>query len=230
MPSTERCLTPSAGNEALGGVPNIHYFDLQSRGRGQVVRLLLEDAHIAYDDTRYTLEEYQEWKRKELVKLNPTQTIPVLELNGRILTQSYAILRHFARLLGKYEGQAEDEIYWADAMCDIVADWRTLFVKAFFNDKREETYPKHQHTDRDRFLLALETHLKTHNLSRQGPFIIGQSLTYADLVLYQICHDENLTQDGRKGLQEYPRLRQLVDAVEQRPNIKAFLESKRYRG
>lgn len=31
----------SAANKAIGGVPVIHYFDFQSRGRGQVVRLLL---------------------------------------------------------------------------------------------------------------------------------------------------------------------------------------------
>jgi len=46
----------------------------------------------------------------------------VIELDGKILTQSYAILRHFARLLGQYEGTTEDEMYWADAMCDIAID------------------------------------------------------------------------------------------------------------
>ncbi|KAK5020098.1 hypothetical protein LTR16_012639, partial [Cryomyces antarcticus] len=35
---------------------------------------------------------------------------------------SYAILRHFARQLGAYDGETEDEKYWADAMCDIVLD------------------------------------------------------------------------------------------------------------
>lgn len=50
------------------------------------------------------------------------------------------------------------------------------------------------------------------------------------MVIYQVLHDENLTQEGRKGLQDYPRLKQLVDAVETRPNVKAFLESDRYLG
>lgn len=94
----------------------------------------------------------------------------------------------------------------------------------------KETYPEHCKATRPRFLQALETHLKTYDLSRTGPYIIGQRVTYADLVLYQILHDENLTQEERKGLQEYPRLGQLVDAVEARPNIKAFLKSDRYLG
>lgn len=49
-------------------------------------------------------------------------TVPVVELNGRLLTQSYAILRHFARVLGKYEGEGEEERFWVDAVCDVCID------------------------------------------------------------------------------------------------------------
>ncbi len=101
---------------------------------------------------------------------------------------------------------------------------------AFFSDNKDKTYPEHQKGDRNRFLGALETHLKSNDLSRQGPFVIGKNITYADLVIYQICHDENLTQDGRAGLKDYPRLKQLVDGVESRPNVAAFLKSDRYLG
>jgi len=41
MPHTLNYGTESAANKAIGGVPVIHYFDFQSRGRGQAVRLLL---------------------------------------------------------------------------------------------------------------------------------------------------------------------------------------------
>lgn len=58
----------------------------------------------------------------------------------------------------------------------------------------------------------------------------SNTFTYADMVLYQILHDESLTQDGRKGLKDYPRLVKLVDAVEERPNVKKFLGSERYQG
>ncbi|KAG8534163.1 uncharacterized protein KY384_001007 [Bacidia gigantensis] len=230
MPATERCLSPSEGNKAIGGIPNMHYFDFKSRGRGNVIRLLWEDAQIAYDDTRYTFEEYPKYKESTITKLNPATTIPVIEIDGQILTQSYAIIRHFARQLGKYDGQTEEAKYWADAICDIVADWRTLFIQAFFNERQAETYPKHQQGDRNRFLTALETHLKSHDLSRSGPYITGKDITYADFVLYQILHDEDLIQDGGNGLQDYSRLKQQVDAVEGRENIKAFMASKRYRG
>lgn len=122
MPTTQRALSPSTGNDTLGGVPEILYFDFQSRGRGQALRLLLEDAQIAYDDTRYSFEEYPEWKETGLVELNPVKTVPVVKLNGKNLTQSYAILRYFAKLLQSYDGSTPEEQYWVDALCDIASD------------------------------------------------------------------------------------------------------------
>ena len=122
MPTTKKFGNPGEANKAVGEIPVMHYFDFASRGRGQVVRLMWEDAGIAYEDVRYTFEEYPEYKKSKIQQMNPNATIPVIELNGKILTQSYAILRHFARQLGKYDGQTEDEKYWADAMCDIAID------------------------------------------------------------------------------------------------------------
>lgn len=124
MPTIKRCLTESEANLVIGGVPTLHYLDFQSRGRGQVLRLLWEDAGIAYEDIRYTFQEYPEYKKTRIAEMNPTGHVPVVELNGRILTQSYAILRHFARQLGKYDGVTEEEKYWADAVCDIGSDCR----------------------------------------------------------------------------------------------------------
>jgi len=48
--------------------------------------------------------------------------------NGQILTQSYAIIRHWARQLNAYDGKTEDEKYWADAICDIVIDCISPFL------------------------------------------------------------------------------------------------------
>lgn len=127
----------------------------------------------------------------------------------KILTQSYAILRHWGRQLGAYDGETEDEKYWADAICDIVIDCkvscshrqdarpltnlgRTLFIAAFFSDNQKEDYPRHQQGDRKRFLNAIETHLKGSDLSSRGPYVIGNEMTYADFVLFQLLHDENL--------------------------------------
>jgi len=83
-----------------------------------------QDAGAAYQVVRYTFGEWPEHKRKgSLTEKNPTGNIPVIQmLVGKILTQSYAILRHWGRQLGAYDGKTEDEKYWADVICDIVID------------------------------------------------------------------------------------------------------------
>lgn len=107
---------------------------------------------------------------------------------------------------------------------------RTLFVIAFFSPNKDTTYPEHCKTDRVRYLSAIESHLKQGPLSQKGPFVLNDRITYADFVVYQVIHDEGLTKDGRAGLKEYPRLKQLVDGVEGREGVKKFLESERYKG
>lgn len=93
--------------------------------QGQVVRLMWEDAGIAYEDVRYSNEELPDAKEGFFARTNPAKTLPIIELNGKILTQSYAILRHFSRLLGKYDGETEESKYFVDAVCDIGIDCKS---------------------------------------------------------------------------------------------------------
>lgn len=121
--SSSSVLTISVTDDCSFDHFQIHYFDFQSRGRGQVVRLLFEDAGIAYTDVRYSFHEYPEVQSTHpILSQNPTKSVPIIELDGKLLTQSYAILRHFARVLGAYDGESEEEKYFADVICDIVVD------------------------------------------------------------------------------------------------------------
>ena len=106
-------------------------------------------------------------------------------------------------------------------------------MRAWFSEDREKVYyGDHCNNPRDRpgYLKGINQQLQRNPASAGGPYILGQKISYADFVLYQICHDEKLTQNGQAGLKEYPRLAQLADAMESRPNIKSFLASDRYLG
>jgi glutathione S-transferase len=83
-----------------------------------------QDAGASFTDVRYTFDEWPAHKRSPTItEMNPCGNIPIVEMpNGKILTQSYAILRHWTRCLSTYDGKTEDEIYWVDAICDIVID------------------------------------------------------------------------------------------------------------
>lgn len=219
---------------------------------GRAADIPSKDAAISYTDVRYSFEEFPKAKDDVMREKNPLGTIPVIELNGRILTQSYAILRKFARNLKAYGGDNDEEMYWADAMCDIASDCkllhhsrsvemvglftdvddsgRTGFVNAYFSKNQEKDYAEHCNGPRVNYLKGLDTQLQSHDASNSGPFVLGNSVSYADFVIYQVCHDEGLTKDGRNGLQGYSRLVKLVDAMESRPNVKKFLDSERYLG
>jgi glutathione S-transferase len=85
--------------------------------------LFLKDAGAAYKDVRYSFEEWPEVKHSEKVaQANPTTNLPFIEIGGKYLTQTYAILRHWARQLGGYDGKTENEKYFVDQITDIVID------------------------------------------------------------------------------------------------------------
>jgi glutathione S-transferase len=46
-------------------------------------------------------------------------------------TQSYALLRLWARQLGKYDGKNDLERYYVDAITDIASDWRSKCMLFF---------------------------------------------------------------------------------------------------
>ncbi|CAE6425360.1 Glutathione S-transferase P 1 [Rhizoctonia solani AG-1 IB] len=224
--------TPSEANEAIGGVPTLHYLDFLSRGRGEVLRLFFEDAGIAFKDHRIGFEDYNnQVKSGEISKLNPLKSLPVVEIGSTKYTQSYAILRLFASKLGRYDGKNDLERYYVDAINDIASDWRTKFIDSSFQSTEAGVGPKSTQDDLNhhksfigpKFASALNAHLSTNPLSSGGPFVLGKDITYADFVIFQIAHDEDWL-----GIDNNPRLNELVRAVKARPRLAEYFKSDRY--
>ncbi|KAG8716369.1 hypothetical protein FRC11_001611 [Ceratobasidium sp. 423] len=223
---------PSEANEAIGGIPTLHYLDFVSRGRGEVLRLFFEDTGIAFKDHRIAFDDYSaQVISGEITKLNPLKSLPVVEIGGAKYIQSYAILRLFARQLGKYDGKNDLERYYVDAINDIASDWRTKFVDSAFQSTEAGIGPKdnqddlkyHKSFTAPKFASALNAHLSTNPLSSGGPFVLGKEITYADFVIFQIAHDDDWV-----GLDGNPRLNELIEAVKARPRLAEYFKSDRY--
>jgi prostaglandin-H2 D-isomerase / glutathione transferase len=102
MPQQHQVDHPGPANERIGGIPTVPYFNF-SKGRGQVIRLLFIDAGIVYNNVRYFFDEYRKDIKPSFMQpggMNQTGNVPVIELNGEVMAQSYAILRYFSRVLG----------------------------------------------------------------------------------------------------------------------------------
>jgi len=64
--------------------------------------MIFEDQGITYNDVRIPRESWPALK-KELVESgrNPSGQLPIVEIGGQTLSQSFSIHRFFARIFGK---------------------------------------------------------------------------------------------------------------------------------
>ncbi|MDC0000001.1 glutathione S-transferase [Porticoccaceae bacterium] len=109
----------------------LSYFDFPG-GRGEPARIALRLAAIEFEDHRIPLAD---WPR---VKVDyPYHQVPVMEVDGQLLTQSDAINRLVGKMANLYP---EDN--WQAALCDetmdTVDDAITLVVNTFFMEEDDK--------------------------------------------------------------------------------------------
>lgn len=88
----------------------LSYFDMHG-GRGEPARLALAIGGIAFEDHRFTFAEFADVR-----KATPFGQVPVLYVDGALVTQSDAILRYAGKLAGLYPTDPVQAL-----LCDEVA-------------------------------------------------------------------------------------------------------------
>jgi len=104
-------------------VYKLTYFDL--RGLGEVSRLILHYANVKFEDDRIPYEmggANEEWAK--LKPSTPYGQLPVLEVDGVQIAQSYAIARFLARRHG-LAGEDDVESAILDSIADAQRDFGT---------------------------------------------------------------------------------------------------------
>ncbi|GKZ16507.1 hypothetical protein AbraIFM66951_000262 [Aspergillus brasiliensis] len=195
-----------------------HYLDIGRLGRGEVLRLFLKDAGIEFSEVRYPYDENWPQISKQLQEqgISRTGLVPALEYKGKILTQHIPILRYLSRDLGRYDGETSWEKYIVDAVADIYIDWRSEWVSNFMHPSEKyktESTPKY-------YALVGKYYAET-----EGPYLLGEKVTYADFAIYQIMDN-----DRRTGtiVEDLPQsLVRFMDVFEKRENIAALIEEGR---
>jgi glutathione S-transferase len=156
----------------------LSYFDFHG-GRGEPARLALAIGGLDFEDDRIAPRDWGERKKQM-----PFGSVPVLEVDGRRLTQSNAICRYLGRLTGLYPEDA-----WQAALCDEVLD-----AVEDYNHALGRTFgisdPDALRDARDKFvagkltqsLTAIERLLRDHG----GEWFADGRLTVADLKVYDM--------------------------------------------
>ncbi|KAF4451545.1 Glutathione S-transferase P 10 [Fusarium austroafricanum] len=191
-----------------------HYLKIGKLGRGEVVKLFLVDAGIKFEEHRYARDETWPETKEKLKQQGLTRTgqLPSLEYKGRILTGHIPILRYLSRDLGKYDGTTNEDKYLVDLVSDIYVDWRVQWV-VNLKSSDAEVKKEYEETYTPQYYDLLETYYN----EREGPYLLGEQVSYADFAVYV-----SIDNDARTGTLPATLPKSIVKfktAFEARPNL-----------
>ena len=206
------------------------------QGRGEYVRLALEEAGVDYvDAARKERGMAAMIRMMEPRNGTPPFAPPFLKAGKLVIGQTANILFY----LGSRHGlapKAEAGRLWlhqlqltiADFVLEIHDTHHPLGPSLYYEDQKSEAKKRTAEFWKERvpkFLGYFEDLLETS----AGTWITGRRLTYVDLSLFQIVDGLRYAFPRRMKAfeREIPALVDLRDRVASRPNIKAYLSSER---
>lgn len=212
------------------------YYWPDIQGRGEYVRLALEDAGADYDDVaRGAGGTGAMTAMMETGKGTPPFAPPFLKAGKLVIGQTANILL----FLGARHGlapKAEAGRLWVHQMQLTIADLvlevhdthHPLGPTQYYEDQKAPAKKRSADFWKERvpkYLGYFEDIVEANG----GAYVTGRRLTYVDLSLFQIV--EGLRYAFPKHMQAFeenvPRLVELRDRVAERPNIKTYLASER---
>ena len=216
------------------------YYQPSIQGRGEFIRLALEDAGADYVD----VARAPNFGRPGIVKFledpsleRPPFAPPFLKAGKLLISQTANILQYLAPRLDLVPKNEASRL-WAHQLQLTIADWlheahdthHPLGNALYYEEQTAEAKKRAAIFTANRmpkFLGYFERILK-HN-SKGRDFILGKKLSYVDLSLFQMIEGLRYAfpRTMAKLEPQYPRLIALHDRVSARPRIAAYLSSPR---
>jgi glutathione S-transferase len=209
------------------------------QGRGEFVRLALEDAGASYDDVARregagAIVRLLRTRGPWLAPLGP----PVLREGRVLVAHTAAILEYLGPRLGLVppgeEGRRRAhqlQLTIADLVAEVHATHHPVAVSLYYEDQRAEAARNAHAFVRERipmYLGYLDRALDSNPAGR-GRWLVGRGCTYPDLSVFQLI--SGLRHAFPRAMERHerkvPRLAELHDRVAARPRIAAYLASER---
>lgn len=215
------------------------YYWPHIQGRGEYVRLTLEEGEADYVDVA-RLPEAEGGGRPAVARLlqdtantHPPYAPPLLKAGKQIISHTANILQFLGPRLGLVP-KAEAMQFYAHGIQLTITDFvreahdvhHPIANSLYYEDQKAEALRRSGHFRNERltkFLNYFETVLSRSG----GKFMLGKSLSYVDLSMFQVMASLNYAfPTAMAGLADKTvRLRALHDLVAERPRIKRYVAS-----
>ena len=214
------------------------------QGRGEIVRLALEDARADYVDVA-RLPEGSGGGQTGLLRMleqpstgHPPFAPPFLKAGRRLIAQTANILLFLGPRLGLTPRDETGRLWThqlqltiADLVAEIHDTHHPIAGSLYYEDQREEAKRRSAHLRRERlpkFLGYFEQVLVDNRRGRRR-CLVGSAISYADLSLFQVIAGLRyaLPRTTRRLEASLPLCIALHERVAARPNIAAYLASPR---
>lgn len=198
------------------------YFDFDG-GRGEPARLALHIADIAFEDHRVAGKDWP-----ALRDSTPFQAIPILEVDGHVVSQSNSINRYVGKLAGLYP-KDDWQALLCDEVMDAVEDISTTIGQTFDlpADEKKKARAELAAGPIKRYLEQLAARLEAAG----GEYFADRRLTVADLKVFM------LTRWLRSGALDHipkdlvdriaPQLVKHFERVAGQPKVAAYYQQRR---
>lgn len=197
----------------MSDLPRLIYFDV--RGRGEPIRMLLEEVGEAWEERLYTLDEWLAAPPE-----TPFHRLPVYVEGSLEIPETMAILSYLGKKHGLLGTNAHERI-----RCDVTIEaWRDFAVRlAMVLSPGAETHRKQFFEEQ---FPKLMTDLAAWYESREaGSDFWAGPLTIADFIVFQQLDDLFLR--APELLEPFRALMAFHDRFAARPRISAWLKSPR---
>lgn len=151
------------------------YFDFDG-GRAEPIRLILNWGDIDFEDIRISYADFAEVRKK-----TPFGQVPVVEIDGQVVTQTDALIRYFAKQVGLFP-QEEIKSLLSDEVMNVIEDATNKLVATFGLEGEALKTARQALAEGplSMYLKWLEGKLQSHG----GVFYTGDNICYADFKLY----------------------------------------------
>ena len=210
------------------------------QGRGEFVRLLLEEAGADYVDVARAkggmaaMMRFLEGDEPGALPF----AAPFVKVGGAVVSQTAHILAYLAPRLGLVPDDealraeaSQIQLTIADFVGEIHDTHHPIAGSLYYEDQKKEAKRRAQEFVKERnpkYLRWLEDVL-ARNATSEGRWLVARNLTYVDLSAFQVVEGLRYAFPNAMARIErkVPRLVALRDRVAERPRIAAYLKSER---